>query len=55
MVGGDLLKTYLEVESGMHDDVKSRPQLRAAAAHANFEVTARLVIAKFDRLVRTPR
>jgi DNA invertase Pin-like site-specific DNA recombinase len=36
----------------MHDDVDSRPQLRAAAAHANY-AKARLVIAKIDRLVRS--
>lgn len=52
MVGGDLIKTYVEVESGMHDDVDGRPQLRAAAAHANY-ARARLVIAKIDRLVRS--
>jgi hypothetical protein len=52
MVGGELVKTYVEVESGMHDDVDSRPQLRAAATHANY-ARARLVIAKIDRLVRS--
>ena len=52
MVGGQLIKTYVEVESGMHDDVDGRPQLRAAAAHANY-ARARLVIAKIDRLVRS--
>jgi Resolvase, N terminal domain/Recombinase len=52
MVGGELIKTYVEVESGMHDDVDSRPQLRAAAGHAAF-AKARLVIAKIDRLVRS--
>jgi DNA invertase Pin-like site-specific DNA recombinase len=52
MVGGEVLKTYVEVESGMHDDVESRPQLRAAAAHAVY-AKARLVIAKIDRLVRS--
>jgi DNA invertase Pin-like site-specific DNA recombinase len=52
MVSGQVLKTYVEVESGMHDDVDSRPQLRAAAAHASF-ARARLVIAKIDRLVRS--
>src|SRR3984957_9752303 len=52
MVGGELIKTYVEVESGMHDDVDSRPQLRAAAGHAAFS-KARLVIAKIDRLVRS--
>ena len=52
MVGGELIKTYVEVESGMHDDVDGRPQLHAAAAHANY-ARARLVIAKIDRLVRS--
>ena len=52
MVGGDLIKTYVEIESGMHDDVNGRPQLRAAAAHACY-ARARLVIAKIDRLVRS--
>ena len=52
MVGGELIKTYVEVESGMHDDVNGRPQLRAAAAHASY-ARARLVIAKIDRLVRS--
>lgn len=52
MVGGHLIKTYVEVESGMHDDVEGRPQLRAAAGHAAF-ADARLVIAKIDRLVRS--
>ena len=52
MVGGELIRTYVEVESGMHDDVDSRPQLRAAAGHAAF-AKARLVIAKIDRLVRS--
>lgn len=52
MVGGDLIKTYVEIESGMHDDVDGRPQLRAAAAHACY-ARARLVIAKIDRLVRS--
>ncbi len=52
MVGGELIKTYVEVESGMHDDVDGRPQLRAAAAHAYY-ARDRLVIAKIDRLVRS--
>ncbi len=51
MVGGEIIRTYIEVESGMHDDVNGRPQLRAAAGHAAF-ARARLVIAKIDRLVR---
>ncbi len=52
MVGGVLLRTYTEVESGMHDDIESRPQLRAAVADACL-ARARLVIAKLDRLVRS--
>jgi DNA invertase Pin-like site-specific DNA recombinase len=52
MVGGELIRTYVEIESGMHDDVEGRPQLRAAAGHAAF-ARARLVIAKIDRLVRS--
>ena len=50
--GGDLLRTYVEVESGMHDDLGSRPQLRAAVAHAR-RAGAVLTIAKIDRLVRS--
>lgn len=52
MVGGQLLRTYTEVESGMHDDIESRPQLRAAIADSGL-ARARLVIAKLDRLVRS--
>lgn len=51
-IGGVLLKTYVEVESGMHDDVESRPQLRAAVAHAR-RAGAVLTIAKIDRMVRS--
>lgn len=50
--GGILLRTYTEVESGKHDDIDSRPQLRAALADAGL-ARARLVIAKLDRLVRS--
>jgi DNA invertase Pin-like site-specific DNA recombinase len=50
--GSKLLKTYLEIESGTHDDIESRPQLRAAVAHAK-RAKAVLVIAKIDRLVRS--
>ena len=49
---GPLLKTYVEVESGTHDDVEDRPQLRAAVAHAR-RSDAVLTIAKIDRLVRS--
>jgi DNA invertase Pin-like site-specific DNA recombinase len=50
--GGRLIKTFNEVESGTHDDVDSRPQLKAAVAHAKLH-RATLVIAKLDRLVRS--
>jgi DNA invertase Pin-like site-specific DNA recombinase len=49
---GTLLKTYVENESGMHADIESRPQLKAAVAHAK-RAGATLVIAKIDRLVRS--
>jgi DNA invertase Pin-like site-specific DNA recombinase len=50
--GSTTLKTYVEVESGMHDDIESRPQLRAAVAHAK-RAGAVLTIAKIDRMVRS--
>jgi DNA invertase Pin-like site-specific DNA recombinase len=50
--GSTLLKTYVEVESGMHDDIESRPQLRAAVSHAR-RAGAVLTIAKIDRMVRS--
>lgn len=50
--GGILLRSYTEIESGKHDDIESRPQLRAALADAGL-ARARLVIAKLDRLVRS--
>lgn len=52
MVGGEMVRTYVEIESGMHDDIDGRPQLQAAAGHASY-AKARLVIAKIDRLVRS--
>lgn len=52
MVGGTLLRTYTEVESGTHDDIESRPQLKAAVADANL-AKATLVFGKLDRLVRS--
>jgi DNA invertase Pin-like site-specific DNA recombinase len=51
-IDGDLIETYTEVESGKHNDIKSRPKLREAADHA-VEADAKLVIAKLDRLVRS--
>jgi DNA invertase Pin-like site-specific DNA recombinase len=50
--GGELLRTYAEVESGTHDDVAARPELLRAVAHAR-RAGAILVIAKIDRLVRS--
>ena len=50
--GSTLLKTYVEVESGMHDDIESRSHLRAAVAHAK-RAGAVLTIAKIDRMVRS--
>jgi len=51
-VGGVLLREYQEVESGTHDDIESRPQLRAAIADALLS-RATLVFGKLDRLVRS--
>ena len=51
-INGDLIETYTEVESGKHNDIKSRPKLREAADHA-VEAGAVLVIAKLDRMVRS--
>jgi DNA invertase Pin-like site-specific DNA recombinase len=51
-IGGELLRTYAEVESGTHDDVEARPELLKAMAHAR-RAGATLVIAKIDRLVRS--
>jgi DNA invertase Pin-like site-specific DNA recombinase len=44
-IGGELLKTYEEIESGTHDDVEARPDLLKAVAHAR-RAGATLVIAK---------
>lgn len=52
MVGGTILRTYTEVESGTHDDIESRPQLQAAVADAGL-ARATLVFGKLDRLVRS--
>jgi DNA invertase Pin-like site-specific DNA recombinase len=51
-IDGDLIEIYIEVESGKHNDIKSRPKLREAADHA-VEAGATLVIAKLDRMVRS--
>jgi DNA invertase Pin-like site-specific DNA recombinase len=49
---GLLIRTYKEVESGTHDSIADRPELRAAVGHAR-RTGATLVIAKIDRLVRS--
>jgi DNA invertase Pin-like site-specific DNA recombinase len=50
--GCTLIGQYLEVESGTHDELESRPELLRAIAHAK-RAKAILVIAKLDRLVRS--
>ena len=51
-VGGTLLAEYDEVESAAKHNLKKRPQLRAALAHAK-RSNAVLVLAKLDRLSRS--
>jgi DNA invertase Pin-like site-specific DNA recombinase len=51
-IAGESLETYKEVESGTHNDIQSRPRLRAAVEHA-VEVDGTPVIGKLDRLVRS--
>lgn len=48
----EVVKTYQEVESGKHKDIRYRPQLRDAVTHCQM-TGAVLVIAKIDRLVRS--
>jgi DNA invertase Pin-like site-specific DNA recombinase len=50
--GCKVLGTYTEVETGKKDNLKNRPQLVKAIAHAN-RSQATLVIAKLDRLTRS--
>ena len=50
--GYALAAIYTEVETGKRDDLKNRPQLRKAIAHAR-RVKGQLVIAKLDRLARS--
>jgi DNA invertase Pin-like site-specific DNA recombinase len=47
-----LVAVYTEVETGKRDDLRNRPELRKALAHAR-RLKARLVIAKLDRLARS--
>lgn len=49
---GELIRTYKEIESGTHNSIEDRPQLRAAVAHAR-RSGATLIIAKIDRLIRS--
>jgi DNA invertase Pin-like site-specific DNA recombinase len=50
--GGALLATYTEVESAAQHNLKNRPQLQAALAHAK-RTKSVLLIAKLDRLSRS--
>jgi hypothetical protein len=52
LAGGEMIESYQEIESAKHNDIASRPMLRAAVEHA-LELGATLVIAKLDRLVRS--
>jgi DNA invertase Pin-like site-specific DNA recombinase len=49
---GSLLATYVEVESAAKHNLKNRPQLQAALAHAKRSKSV-LLIAKLDRLRRS--
>lgn len=50
--GCRLLHTYVEVESGGHDDINDRPVLLEAITHAK-RTNSTLVIAKIDRILRS--
>lgn len=50
--GCELIAEYQDVETARKDDLKNRPGLRAAIAHAK-RSRATLVIAKLDRLTRS--
>lgn len=52
MVGGVIIATYEEVETGKRDTHQNRPALQRAIAHAK-RSKATLVIAKLDRLARS--
>lgn len=49
---GKLNESYMDVQSGMTDSLKSRPGLRCAIAHAR-RTGATLIVAKQDRLARS--
>lgn len=51
-VGGTLKAEYVEVESAARHNLKNRPQLQAALAHAKRSRSV-LLIAKLDRLSRS--
>jgi DNA invertase Pin-like site-specific DNA recombinase len=50
--GAPLIDTYVEVESAASHNLKNRPQLQAALAHAKRSKSV-LLIAKLDRLSRS--
>jgi DNA invertase Pin-like site-specific DNA recombinase len=50
--GCELLREYVEVETGKKHDLTNRPELRRAIAHAR-RSKAILVVAKLDRLLRS--
>jgi len=50
--GCRLLHTYVEIESGGHDDVNDRPVLLDAIRHAK-RTNSTLVIARIDRILRS--
>ncbi len=50
--GCDLVATFTEIESGTHNELVDRPELRKAIAFAK-KTKAVLVVAKLDRLTRS--
>jgi DNA invertase Pin-like site-specific DNA recombinase len=51
-LNGIVLREYIEVESGRHDDIESRPKLKAAIADALLS-NATLVFGRLDRMMRS--
>lgn len=50
--GGEIIASYTETESGMHDDINQRPMLLRAISHAK-RSKGILTIARLDRLIRS--